>query len=336
MRLLIVTQKVDVDDSNLGFFVRWILKLSERAEVTVIATAVGVHELPARVRVLSLRKERGASRLSRLCQYRKLLREHLPHADGVFFHMCPEYVLAACGVPKKTGAKTLLWYVHKEVSLRLRLAEKLVDRIFTASRESCRLRSKKVEAVGHGIDTELFQRQTARASGLHLATVGRISPVKDLRTLVLGFLELQKRLSDATLSIIGDPITDSDHSYRDGLVRAFSGKVQFLGGVSHAELPRLYAKATAFVHASRTGSMDKAALEALAAGLPVFSSSEAFSRDIPGITKFEAGNPEDLAARVERAFESGEIVYNSKGRGWVEAHHSLHRLIPRIISSYGV
>jgi len=312
MRLLIVTQEVDTTDRNLGFFVRWIEEFAKHTEVTVIEWRTG-------------------SRLTRFFRYQYLLLKHLPSADGVFFHMCPEYALAAHFLPMLFRVKTALWYVHKEVSVRLWLAEKLVDRIFTASPESFRLQSKKVAVTGHGIDTELFKPPATLAGGLRLVTVGRISPVKDLRTLIFGLLELRKKYSGATLSLIGIPIIPSDREYEQELKRLVTA------GVHWSNLPfgKIYEKTyTAFVHASQTGSVDKAVLEALAAGLPVFTSSEAFNASIPGIFKFRQGDPNDLAENIARAFESGELVVSGEGRQFVKTHHSLPHLITQVLSFY--
>ena len=57
MNLLIITQKVDATDSNLGFFVRWIEEFAKRClQVTVICLEKRVYELPAHVAVFSLGK----------------------------------------------------------------------------------------------------------------------------------------------------------------------------------------------------------------------------------------------------------------------------------------
>ena len=312
MRLLIVTQEVDTTDRNLGFFVRWIEEFAKHTEVTVIEWRTG-------------------SRLTRFFRYQYLLLKHLPSADGVFFHMCPEYALAAHFLPMLFRVKTALWYVHKEVSVRLWLAEKLVDRIFTASPESFRLQSKKVAVTGHGIDTELFAPTVTLPGGLRLVTVGRIAPVKDLRTLIFGFLELQKRFPNAEFSIVGQPITAADRAYQTELMQ-MSPQVHFtraLYGTVFVSHPY-----TAFVHASKTGSLDKAVLEALAAGLPVFTSSEAFHEGMPGIFKFRQGDPNDLAENIARAFESGELVVSGEGRQFVKTHHSLPHLITQVLSFY--
>ena len=57
MRLLILTQKVDINDDILGFFHRWIEEFAKRCEkVIVICLQEGRHDLPSNVKVLSLGK----------------------------------------------------------------------------------------------------------------------------------------------------------------------------------------------------------------------------------------------------------------------------------------
>ena len=143
MHIIVVTQRIDETDGNLGFFVQWVRKFAEHGSVTVIANEVGKYHLQKDVRVLSLGKEENASRLTRFFRYQRFLFSILREADGVFFHMCPEFVLGAHLLPKLFKKKTALWYVHKEVSWRLWLSEKLVNKIFTASKESFRLKNKK-------------------------------------------------------------------------------------------------------------------------------------------------------------------------------------------------
>ncbi len=320
MRLLIITQRVDATDPTLGFFVRWIEEFAKHAEVTVISWRTGL-------------------RLTRFFRYQYLLLKYLPKTDGVFFHMCPEYVLAAHFLPTLFRVKTALWYVHGKVSWRLRLAEKLVHRIFTASPESFRLPSKKVEVVGHGVanttnyerDTKL--RNTEGAEKLHLVTVGRISPIKHLKTLLRGFTMLQEKIPAARFSIIGSPITSSDRAYEKEL-RHLAPAGVYWGSAAYGAVYAASSPYTVFVHASKTGSLDKAVLEALAAGLPVFTSSEAFHEKIPGITKFREGDPKDLAEKISRAFESGKLVIQTEGREFVKVHHSLPHLVQKIVSFY--
>ena len=68
--------------------------------------------------------------------------------------------------------KTALWYSHKAVDLKLRIAEKLVDVIFTAAPESFTLKTQKKMVVGHGIDVDRYADEPRRK------TIGTASPFR--------------------------------------------------------------------------------------------------------------------------------------------------------------
>ena len=70
--------------------------------------------------------------------------------------MNPEYIVLGGLWWKLWRKKITLWYTHKSVNLKLRIATKLADKIFTASEKSFRLVSKKVNIMGHGINIEQF------------------------------------------------------------------------------------------------------------------------------------------------------------------------------------
>jgi len=58
MKLLIITQKVDMNDDVLGFMHGWINEFAKHCEkITVICLQKGEHELSDNVKVLSLGKE---------------------------------------------------------------------------------------------------------------------------------------------------------------------------------------------------------------------------------------------------------------------------------------
>ena len=95
MKLLIITQKVDINDDNLGFFHDWIKKLASLADIDVIANYVGQYNLSENVKIYSLGKEKGAGKIIKFLKYQWLLLKLLPKSAGVFFHMCPEYVIGA-------------------------------------------------------------------------------------------------------------------------------------------------------------------------------------------------------------------------------------------------
>ena len=157
MKLLICTQKVDKNDSVLGFFHRWIEEFAKHCEmVTVICLEKGEYSLPNNVKVLSLGKEHGVSRLKYLFCFYTYIWKYRKEYDKVFVHMNPEYVVLGGLFWRLLKKKIALWYMHKSVNLKLRIAERLVHNIFTGTKESFRLKTNKLHITGHGIDTAAF------------------------------------------------------------------------------------------------------------------------------------------------------------------------------------
>ena len=153
MKLLICTQKVSLTDSNLGSFHRWISEFAKHCEqVSVICLEEGRHELPANVHVYSLGKERGTvSRVQYAFRFWRQMWRLRGQYDAVFVHMNPEYLIMGGGWWRITHKRVVLWYTHKSVNLRLRIGAFFASVICTASKESFRLSSNKVQVVGHGI-----------------------------------------------------------------------------------------------------------------------------------------------------------------------------------------
>ena len=92
---------------------------------------------------------------------------------------------------------------------------------------------------------------------------------------------LRQRNIPATLTVVGAPATDSDvayvHEVKDYIrQRGWGEWVDMVGPLPHAQLPQLLQKHRLFLNLSATGSMDKAVLEAMAAGVVPVTSNEAF------------------------------------------------------------
>lgn len=342
MKLLIVTQKVDWTDSDLGFFHNWLIKIAQRVEwVYVICLQKGASALPHNVTVLSLGKEEGVSTfkyLTRLYGYTWRLRKEYDH---VWVHMNPEYVVLVGWLWRVWHKKVALWYLHKSITPSLRIAEKIVNRIFTASVESFRLPSKKVQVTGHGIDVFEFEKVpvVVADSELKLVSIGRISASKDHKLIITAVAELQKIRPDRKvfLEIVGAPITAADQKYL-GVLQDYSKElhldqmVTFVGGVDQAGVVASLARNQIMVHASVTGSMDKVVLEALAAGRLVVSSSAAYPEAVAlgAVHSFIPGDAHNLA----QVIDSLVVQNNAAGRVYVKEHHNLEVLIEKIITYF--
>lgn len=296
MRLLVVTQAVDKDDPVLGFFHRWLEAFSaEFDRIEVICLREGRHALPANVRVHTLGKEKGAGRLFRAARFYMHLWKLRRAYDAVFVHMNPEYLALAGAWWRLAGKRAGLWYTHKSVDLKLRVAELWADVVFTASKESFRLPSAKVRVMGHGIDASFWTPDPTVFRGAALLSVGRLMPAKrhDLAIRVA-------REERVPLRIAG---TGPEQQRLAALARELGANVTFLGSCGEETLRDEYRRAARLIHRSETGSLDKVVLEAAACGCPVDSTDPAI-RALP------------------------------LSPSYVREHHSLQSLIPRIKEAY--
>jgi glycosyltransferase involved in cell wall biosynthesis len=343
MKLLIITQKVDRNDPVLGFFHRWIVEFAKHCEeVTAICLMKGVYELPANVRVISLGKEEGESRPKYLRRFYGAIWRERSRYDAVFVHMNQVYVILGSLIWKLLGKRVFLWYTHTSVTLSLRIAVALVNRALTASKESLRIWSKKVTVLGHGIDTAIFSPENKQLiDSMSIVTVGRISPVKRYEILIDAFSELRNEIS-MYLDIAGAPATESDREYLASLralakERGVSDRVRFKGAVRHDEIPALLRASDIFVNMSRTGSIDKAVLEAMSCGIPAVTSNVAFKEILsPYGLFFKDGDVHELARILGSLVGSRETLpeLGAELRSLVLQNHDLSRLVPKILSLY--
>ncbi|MDO8648409.1 MAG: glycosyltransferase [Candidatus Peregrinibacteria bacterium] len=279
MKLLIVTQKVDAIDPILGFFHRWLQEFAgECKHLTVIGQLVGKHDLPKNVRVLSLGKEKGRGKWGQVLRYWGLLWKHRREYDAVLVHMVPIWVVFGIPLTVLLRKPVYLWYEARGKRWPLKVALRIVRKVFSASLHGMPLPSQKSVITGHGIDTELFRPGGEREEGL-LVSVGRITKAKRLDVLLRCLKELPRHFR---LSIVGVPITMEDRSY----LSVFNEKVRaggFKARVTIHPLPQehlvpLLQRAQIFLHASET-SLDKVVLEAMSCGCMVLSCSPA-ARDV--------------------------------------------------------
>lgn len=345
MRLLITTQVLDMDDPVLGFFHRWLFEFSKHVEaIEVICLREGKHQLPEHVHVHSLGKERGkGSRLRYLVRLFSLLRKLDGRYDAVFVHMNPEYLILCGWIWKLKRTRTALWYVHKKVDLKLRLATWFADRTLSASRESFQLKSSKVEIIGHGIPMD-NPPCPVRMNGaeLRFITVGRITPAKGIDSMLDSLQVFAQEHERFSFDIIGAPALPEDHDYLEALkvrTQNLPFEVRFLGPKHHTEIPRLMCDYDLFLHASRgTGSIDKAVLESLAMGVPVVSSSNAFRELLAPYGLFvESPDPTSFAEAMTRFLDrTDRQECRERLIERVRHDYDLEALIPRILATLSI
>ncbi|MDP3902169.1 MAG: glycosyltransferase family 4 protein [bacterium] len=347
VKLLILTQKVDMNDDVLGFFHGWLIEFAKHCEkITVICLQKGEYNLPENVEVFSLGKEKKRNLLQKLSTFYFLLFTFRKEYDAVFVHMNPIYVILVGLFWKVAGKKIALWYTHKAVNWKLKIAEKLVDKIFTASKESFRLPSKKVEITGHGIDSEKFSIFNSQFSNkkkdninkeFTIITAGRISEVKNLHLLIDVAEILKNKNFNFKIKIAGAPILENDKIYFEKLKERIKEKklydtIEFVGSVPNKNIAEFYQSGDLFINLSDTGSLDKAILEAMASGLKILTSNEAFKNIVPE-DNFTNNDPSMIAEKIESLVKhNGDIGSNLAE--YVAKNHGLGSLISNIANFF--
>ena len=344
MRLLIFTQKVDKNDPVMGFAHDWVKEFaSQTEEVVVICLNKGETDLPRNVQVFSLGKEGGAGKFSFIINLFNILRRLNNSYDRVFVREAPIYFVLYGWYWKLRGIPTYLWYVHRQVDLKLRIAVLFADKVFTSAKESFGIQTEKVVFLGHGINIDKlpYTSHTYNGGLLKIVHVGRITPIKNIETLIGAVSELAKKDLKIQVSLYGDTVTKSDEDYKNNLKKVIGEKglqssVVFEGSVVYEDLPLKLGDVHISVNMAPSGGMDKAVLESFALGVPAFASNPAFTGvlgEYADVFSYKFKDSSDLAIKIYNFIKTPnnqEIleILSSK----VRRDFSLNRLIQRILT----
>ncbi len=347
MRLLILTQAVDENNPILGFFIDWIKELAKHCEfVTVICLYQGKYDLPTNVKVLSLGKENGVSRIKYICRFYKYIWQERNNYNAVFVHMNKVYVILGGWLWKIWHKRIGFWYVHKNVDWQLRLAEKMVDKIFTASAESFLIKSDKIEILRHGINTNKFY-PVAQPFGtseiFKIIYVGRISEIKNqlLAIEAIDNLVNEKNIHEIKLIIVGSAINPQELKYEQKLKQVVEKKqlsdyVEFVGQVKNDDILKLYHQANLSINLCPTGGVDKAVLESILCGIPVVVINKTFANELGRYGSeliLDNDSQIELVKKILKIKKMDKIVIEKMVKDLaveVNVKHSLNNLISKI------
>ena len=110
--------------------------------------------------------------------------------------------------------------------------------------------------------------------------------------------------------------------------------IVFLGELFHQNLPKYIIPSDVFINMSHTGSMDKVVLEAMACGIPVLTSNEAYVEILrPFNLIIGSTDSKALADKIIFIFNQKEYAQSlgEKLRDIVVREHNLLRLIKKIV-----
>lgn len=284
-RILLFSLAVDSADPLLGFAVSLIERIAAEAEyVHVITVRKGAYRLPENVRVYSIGREQDNGRLYGLFLFYRHLFGVL-RTDRIAFcfaHMNALFALLAAPVLVARGIPLVLWYSHRHRGLIVRLAGLFAARIVTSTKGSYASHNAKVVITGQIIDTGLFipADDLARAVPPLFISAGRIAPIKDALTFVRAAAAMRDAGYACAYRFVG-PVLPHDKDYYSAVcteIRRLSleDRFSFAHAVPYAKMPAEYRRAFAHVNACPDGSLDKAALEAMACGVPSVFANRSF------------------------------------------------------------
>jgi glycosyltransferase involved in cell wall biosynthesis len=245
-------------------------------------------------------------------------------------------VLAA-PLARPTGVKVMLWFTHWRPSRLLKTAERLSTNVLSVDERTFPLRSRKLVAIGHGIDVSgLTCVERPDRQPLTLLALGRTSPAKGLETIVRAVQQVE----EVALRVHGPSITEEERLHKIALERlvielGLLDRVDIRGPAPHHTVAGLYAEVDALVNDMREGATDKVVYEAAATCLPVIASNPAFDTLLPDELRFAHGDVDDLARAIRRLGEIDRKAVGRRLRETVVREHSVGVWADRVVSLAG-
>ena len=328
-KLVFITQQVDPGHPALAATVPKLRALAELVdEVVVLADGAVDGALPTNCRV---RLFRARHRVARGVRFEAALTRELGGLRGgaVVAHMCPIYAVLAAPIVRPLRIPLVLWFTHWRASRLLQAAERASTAVTSVDTRSFPLRSRKLRAIGHGIDISEFPCSPARdGDGLRLLALGRYSPAKGLEGVLRAVAEAGANVG---LDVYGPSLSDEERVHRGELERlavelGLEVRVALGEAVPRAEIPHLFATHDALVNNMRAGAPDKVVYEAGAGCLPVLASNPVFDSFLDEEQRFAREDSGELSARIRALAGMSQADRTEIGRRLrrhVEAGHSV-------------
>jgi sugar transferase (PEP-CTERM/EpsH1 system associated) len=213
--------------------------------------------------------------------------------------------------------------------------------------ERVRVRPEKIRVVRNGVDVTRFkpleQRERVRAEhgyrpgDLVFGAVGRLSAVKDHRTLLEAFDLVARRDARSLLLLVGE---GSERAFLEAEARqrGLADRVRLVG---HCEdVGRMLGIMDVFVQPSLMEGMSNAMLEAMASGLPIVATAvggnpEMVEPDLCG-RLVPPATPESLAGAMLSycADDRARIAHGAAARARAESEFPLSKMVAGYTSAY--
>ena len=329
MRLYFATQQIDASHPTLGAAEAMVRARAERVDEVVVFASAAV-TLPGNARFHSFA---APTQLLRGARFEAALARELAHGrpDGLLAHMSPVYALLAAPLLKPLRVPVLLWFTQQRGGPNFHRSLRVVDAILSVDDRSVPVPSSKVHAIGHGIETDLFDcAAPPRRDGLRLLSLGRYAEVKGHDIAIRALPAFR----GAELTIRGE---ETDAHLRGRLANlardlGLEDRVHLLDAAPRSEVPRLLAEHDVLVNATHGAAADKVVFEALAACTPAVAASPVFDGLLPQRLRFVDGDAAGLASAVRTAAALPEDE-RRRLRARVVAEHSVQHWADEVVAA---
>jgi len=203
------------------------------------------------------------------------------------------------------------WRWYSFVGMQARVARR-VGPIMTGSQSSkadilrdFKVRPESVKVIPLGVDTRLFHpRPGPRVPGRIIAVASADSPVKGVATLLRAYAKLRTE-RNVSLTLVSKLVPDGPTQRLLGEL-SLDGKVQFVSGISDAELAELAASAEIAVVPSLYEGFSLPAVEHMASGTPLVASRTGALPEVTGngALLVTPGDAEELCAALRLLHDS--------------------------------
>jgi glycosyltransferase involved in cell wall biosynthesis len=286
-KLIFATQKLDPGDPVLAATVPMVRALAARVdELVVLCDSAVPDAVPPNARVHAFG---AATQVQRGARFEAALARELRRRPiGVVAHMVPLYAVVAAPLVRPLGIPLVLWYTHWKAHAVVRAAERVCTAVASVDTRSFPFPSRKVHALGHGIDVDEFTCTDEPPPPMRALVLGRYSPAKGLETILRG----------AALAGVHVEVHGSDETFEDYRRDLDPQGAELSGPVPRTGVPALFARSHVLINNMRAGAPDKVVYEAAASCLPVLASNPVFDDLLPQELRFDRDDPESLARRL--------------------------------------
>jgi glycogen synthase len=177
---------------------------------------------------------------------------------------------------------------------------------------------------------DIAPRPASNAPFRRLMYVARLDPEKDPLTAIEAMLELRRRgYADFTLDIYGHGSRPYETQLHDFIRKNQLGSMVTMKSASPNQLLQLYASYDALLFTSRAPEpFPLSAIKAMASGLAIISTLEGGSADVfrpaDNALIFKAGNPFDLADKIQQLGSDQELANRIAEAGRADARSRYH------------